>query len=257
MRIHRAEPAAAATLAGAAALASVVGQKSEAAEPMPTLDENVVPDDYGLLDDSGTPVGDDGLSAGTDYVAAEPTPMPALDENAVADDYGLLEDSGSALADADAPAGYEPEPMPALDDNPVSADHAWVEDSDATTTTPDAGAVSPADDQELPSPFDELATETETVLGAASSGPSAEAAAVEFPEVPRREPIPPRLLVERPRKDDDGHPLDAPIPGPKIEPVRGKAALAQGGGRTELTDASSEDWVRQATRGELDLDEED
>jgi hypothetical protein len=229
VRIHRAEPptpaapgaAAAATLAGAAALASAAGGKADAAEPMPTLDENAVPADYGLLDDSGMPVGDDGVSAGTDYVVAEPTPMPALDDNPVPDDYGLLEDSGSALADADVAGGPEPEPMPALDENPVAADHTWVDDSDAAPA--DASASVPAE---------------------------------EFPEVPRREPIPPRLLVERPAKDDDGHPLDASIPGPKIEPVRGPDAPAHDG-RTELADGLPEDWVRQTTRGELDLDEED
>jgi hypothetical protein len=187
---------------------------------MPTLDETPVPDGYGLLDDSGTPVGDDGLSAGTDYIATEP--MPALDDNPVSDDYGLLEDSGSTLADADTVGESVPESLPALDENPVSADHAWVDDGDAAPDDVPSGAPT----------------------------------AVEFPEVPRREPIPPRLMVERPKKDDDGHPLDAPIPTPKIEPVRGKDAPTHGG-RTELADGLPEDWVRQATKGELDLDEED
>jgi hypothetical protein len=226
VRIHRAEPPApavtaapaAAALAGAAALAAAAGEKAGAAEPMPTLNADAVPADYGLLDDSGTPVGDDGLSAGTDYVVEEP--MPALDDNPVPDDYGLLEDSGSTLDDTGDASEVEPEPMPALDENPVSGDHAWIDDSDAAPA--DASSAAPAE---------------------------------EFPEVPRREPIPPRLMVERPTKDGD-HPLDVPIPTPKIEPVRGPDAPAHGG-RTELDDGLPEDWVRQATRGELDLDEED
>lgn len=208
-------------MAGAAIAQAGVGHAaSEIPAPMPARDENAVSEDYGFLDDAGTPLGGDGRSAGTDQmVYGEPEPMPldaeAFDENAVSPDYGLLDDGGSLpeaadefvpeaaaefAPESDSESAGEPEPMPALDENPVAEDHSWVDDTDGAPL-----ADAPAEEAPVPDP--------------AQENPPAEPATGGAPDAPA--PKPSRRAGEQPAGD------------------------------------FPQDWVSHATKGELDLDKED
>jgi pyruvate/2-oxoglutarate dehydrogenase complex dihydrolipoamide acyltransferase (E2) component len=78
---------------------------------MPARDENPVSADLGFMDDAGAPLGEDGLSAGTDrIVMGEPEPMPAFDENPVGEDRGWIADTdGTRLPDFATESEADPE----------------------------------------------------------------------------------------------------------------------------------------------------